>query len=177
MSGLVRQRPRLAIATLGVAVFLATAGGGAASAQAAQTCTWAGTATDPTGTFSITPGLTNIPSAGPLKFKATGLLAGGGRCTGRMTWIGQIDAGSSCAAASFEGVIHGLAGVARFWGKGNLVVPQYLYDGSGNLVGIENAQIATQANLPRFGDCATPRGFTGGWPAMFSSVVELFDSQ
>jgi hypothetical protein len=155
-------------------VFLAILGGGAAGAQAAQTCTWADTPLNPAGTFTITPGLTNFPSPRPLRFQATGLLAGGGRCTGRMTWTGQIDASSTCAVAHFEGVVKGLPGVARFWGKGSLLVPTQLYDSAGNLVGIENANILTQASIPHYTDCTTPQGFTGGWPGMFSSVVELY---
>ena len=39
------------------------------------------------------------------------------------------------------------------------------------MVGVENAEIATQANQSRFLDCTTPQGFTGGWPGMFSSVI------
>jgi hypothetical protein len=41
-------------------------------------------------------------------------------------------------------------------------------------VGVENAEITTQTNLQHTLDCATPEGFSGGWPAMFSSVVERF---
>jgi hypothetical protein len=46
--------------------------------------------------------------------------------------------------------------------------------GGGNLVGVENADIVTRANLPHTVDCASPQGFAGGWPGMFSSVVVLF---
>src|SRR4051794_10169325 len=72
-------------------------------AQAATTCTWAGTPAAPTGTFTITPGLTNFPLAQPSKFSASGQLAGDDpRCRGQMRWVGQIDAESNCALASFE---------------------------------------------------------------------------
>jgi hypothetical protein len=93
-----------------------------------------------------------------------------------MTFIGQADAGSSCYDASFEGAVRGLPGVARFWGKGpGVVVPSWLYDEAGKLVGIENAELFTQSNFFHTTDCASPGGFTGGWPGMFSSTVVLFD--
>jgi hypothetical protein len=142
-------------------------------ARAAATCTWGGTPTAPTGSFTITPGLTNVPTGSPLRFVATGQLSGADRrCRGPMKWVGQIDAGSTCAFASFEGAVRGLSGVARFWGRGSLLVPSHLYDKSGNVIGIENAQIVTQRNLPTFMDCTRPGGFTG--PTEFSSVVELY---
>ena len=57
----------------------------------------------------------------------------------------------------------------------NLVpAPALLYDRNDNVVGSEIAQIVTQTNLSHYTDCNTPTGFTGGWPAMFSSVVVLF---
>jgi hypothetical protein len=157
-----------------IAVMLVAAPASASNSGARpKTCTWAGTPAAPTGTFTITPGVTNVPSAEPLEFRATGVLAGGPGCTGTMTWVGQFDAGSSCAAILVEGVVKGLPGVARFVGKGNLLAPSLLYDRSGNLVGVENAEILTPANQPHFADCSTPRGFTGGWPGMFSSVFTL----
>jgi hypothetical protein len=169
-----KTRVRAIIGTTAVAAVLLAAGVGAGSAQAATTCTWAGTPDAPTGTFTVKPGVTNLPSPGPLKFTATGAL--GGQCAGTMTFTGQLDAGASCSFAEFEGAVRGLAGVTRFWGKGSLLVPSVLYDSAGNVVGSENAQILTETNFPHTTDCATPTGFTGGWPAMFSSVIELFGS-
>jgi hypothetical protein len=148
-----------------------------APAGAVTTCTWAGTPLAPTGTFTLNPGITISPAARPLDFRATGVLGGGPKCgTGTLTFLGQADAGSSCVNASFEGVVQGLPGVARFWGKGpGVVVPSWLYNSAGQLVGIENAELFTQTNLPRTTDCATATGFTGGWPDMFSSTIVLFD--
>ena len=161
----------VAVALTGACVVLN--GLAVASASASRTCTWAGTPAEPTGTFTIDPGLTPVPSAGPLKFRATGPL--GGECSGTMTFTGQLDAGATCAFAEFGGSVKGLPGVVRFWGKGSLLVPSLLYDHAGNVVGVENAQIVTEANRPHATDCATnPDGFTGGWPGMFSSVLELF---
>jgi hypothetical protein len=118
--------------------------------------------------------VTNLPSAGPLKFVATGPLAGSdSRCRGKLKFAGQLDAGSSCALAFFEGTVEGLLGVARWWGRGNLDVPSYLFDRAGNLVGVENAQIVTKENIPQYSDCNALGGFTG--PATFSSTVTLFD--
>jgi hypothetical protein len=90
-----------------------------------------------------------------------------------MTWTGQLDAGSFCGMISSEGVVTGLPGVSRFVGRGTLVAPTALYDEAGQLAGVENAQLATSSNAPRFSDCNTSEGFRGGWPAMFSSVVAL----
>src|SRR4029453_19177134 len=145
-----------------------------AKAKAETTCTWGGTPAAPTGTFTITPGTTNVPSAGALKFVATGPLAGDDpRCRGPMKFDGRVDAGASCLLpVSFEGAVVGLPGVARWWGKGNFDVPSYLYDKAGNLVGVENAQILTQDNSSHYLDCSTPDGFTGG---TFSSNVVLFN--
>jgi hypothetical protein len=158
------------------AVIAATAAlaGTASSAQAATTCTWAGSVSDPTGVFTITPGVTNFPSAGPLRFVASGVLAGGSRCHGTMTWSGDLATGATCAFSKFEGRVYGLPGVYRFEGYGTLDVPSRLFDRHGRQVGVENAEILTPANQPHFTDCTTPDGFRGGWPGMFSSVVVRF---
>jgi hypothetical protein len=174
----IQTRPRTVGRPVRIAIGLALAAAALAWAQpaksqAATTCTWAGTPLAPTGTFTIDPGITNFPAATPLKFVATGALTGDdARCHGQtMKWVGQIDAGSTCLLANFEGTIRGLAGVASFWGRGSLDVPSYLYDSAGNLVGVEDAQIVTQENAPHYTDCTTPSGFTR---ANFSSVVVLF---
>jgi hypothetical protein len=167
-----KLRMMIAIAA---AVSAVTVGSGVTQASAATvSCSWAGTPDAPTGTFTVKPGVTNLPSPGPLKFMATGPL--GGQCAGTMTFTGQLDAGATCAFSEFEGTVKGLPGVTRCWGKGGLLVPSLLYDRAGNVVGSENAQILTETNFPHIADCNTPAGFTGGWPGMFSSVVELFGS-
>jgi hypothetical protein len=168
----VKLRAFLIAATL-AGTFLAPHALSGAGAAEGRTCTWAGTPDHPTGTFTVSPGLTNLPAPGPSAFKATGVLAGDPGCQGTMTWVGQIDAGSTCELAYFEGVVRGLPGVARFVGKGSLSVPSVLYDRSGNVVGTENAEILTPNNQPHFDDCNTPQGFVGGWPGMFSSVLHV----
>jgi hypothetical protein len=72
--------------------------------------------------------------------------------------------------------VKGLPGVERAEGTADNLVPApaLLYDADGNVVGAELAQIVTEDNVPHYTDCTTPAGFTGGWPRMFSSVVELF---
>ena len=170
------MRPRAMISAMAVAVASVAATGWAASpataAPAATVCTWGGTPAAPTGTFSITPGITNIPSPEPLRLKATGELAGGAGCTGTMTFIGEANAGSSCAATSFEGTVAGLPGVVRFWGPGVFTqVNEQLYDKDGNVVGADQPSVLTTDNAPRFTDCNTPQGFTGG---TFSSTVQLY---
>jgi hypothetical protein len=157
-------------ATLALAVW------GAAPAGATTTCTWGGTPVAPTGTFTLSPGITNTPSIGPLDFRAVGDLGGGAGCSGKLTYDGVFDAASTCLAATFHVRVKGLPGVV--WAVGtadNLVpAPALLYDRDDNVVGSELAQIVTETNLPHYTDCTTPEGFTGGWPRMFSSVVELF---
>jgi hypothetical protein len=154
------------------AACVAWAAGGAASAQANTTCTWGGTPAAPTGWVTMTPGPTNTPSAGPLDFTATGELAGGAGCTGQFTFIGQMDAGATCAFSTFQGTARGLPGVRRFAGVAPVgILPARLYDKDGDIVGSENAQVDTLANAPNFPNCNTPEGFTEG---NFSSVIELF---
>ena len=116
---------------------------------------------------------TNKPAtAGPLQFKVTGHLSGAPGCSGAFSFDGQVDAGGTCSFNALEGVARGLPGVARFAGHGvGPFGPSLLYDAAGDVVGSEDANVATQANAPRFTDCGTPAGFTGG---TFSSVVELF---
>jgi hypothetical protein len=104
-----------------------------------------------------------------MSFYATGVLAGDPGCKGKFTFTGQMDAGSTCAAISFEGTAKGLPGIVRFAGVSVLgFAPARLYDKAGNVVGSENAQFYN--NAP-FTDCNTPEGFTHG---TFSSVIELF---
>jgi hypothetical protein len=143
-------------------------------------CTWGGTPAAPTGTFTISPGVTNIPSPGPLDFSATGPLAGGGPCTGTMTFRGIVDAGGSCPALVFEGdKVDGLPGVASFYGPGALgLANELLYDKDGNVVGSDQPQVLTVDNLtdpdhPAFTGCDVPEGITSG---TFSSTVELYPS-
>jgi hypothetical protein len=158
------------LATVGALVALAA--GGATPAHAATTCTWGGTPAAPTGHVVMTPGVTNTPSIGPIDFTATGVLEGGAGCDGQFTFHGQMDAGATCAFATFEGDAMGLPGVKRFAGTAPVgILPARLYDKDGNVVGSENAQVDTLANAPNFPNCNTPEGFSEG---NFSSVIELF---
>jgi hypothetical protein len=162
-------------ATIAIAVAAAAVATAAERAEAAMTCTWAGTHLAPTGVFWVTPGVTNTPSSGPLKFRAVGQLGGGPGCHGKVTFAGQLDAGATCSFSTFRGPVYGLRGVRRFLGRGGGVdVPSQLFDRKGRVVGVENADIMTQSNFPHTTDCATPQGFMGGWPGMFSSVIHLF---
>jgi hypothetical protein len=153
---------------------LALSASSGAAAQASTTCSWAGTPAVPTGVMTINPGLTNLPAPRDVQFHAWGQLSGGPRCHGQVQFISVITAGSTCALAHFDGRVVGLPGVARFVGDGALDVPSRLFDRHGNVVGLENAEIATPTNLERSNDCQSPSGFRGGWPAMFSSTIELF---
>src|SRR4051812_6569463 len=140
-----------------------------AAPPAGTTCTWGGTAVDPTGTFAIKPGLTNDPSATPSRFYATGELGGDAGCRGTLTYVGQIDAGGTCASNVFDGVARGVPGVRSFAGVGvTSLGPAQLYDRDGNVVASENADINTADNIPHFLDCNSPAGFRGG---NFHSVI------
>jgi hypothetical protein len=174
MSRSVRTRTRAITGIIAVAaVALVSAVGGAAPAQASMTCTWGGTPAEPTGTFTLKPGMTNFPASEPLAFWATGELAGDPGCTGHLIYDGEFNAGSTCFASTFEVKVKGLPGVARAWGRADNLVPapSVLYDADGNVVGVEVAQIVTTDNAPHYADCNTPQGFTAG---NFSSVVELY---
>ena len=145
------------------------AGAGPSIPPAGTTCTWGGTPAEPTGTFTISPGLTNTPLAEPARFYATGALAGDPGCSGTLTYIGQIDAGGTCTFTTFEGRASGIPGVTRFAGIGvGPFAPAGLYDKSGDVVASENANVNTVENIPHYTDCTTPLGFTGG---NFSSVI------
>jgi hypothetical protein len=146
---------------------------GPASAQASTTCTWGGTPAAPTGTFTLQPGVTNTPSAGPLDFRATGDLAGGAGCTGKLVYDGVFDTGATCLVATFHVRVKGLPGVVRAAGTADNLIPApaLLYDANGNVVGTELAQIVTVDNAPNYTNCTTPEGFTWG---SFSSAVELY---
>jgi hypothetical protein len=172
------MRPRALIAASVAAVAVAAGGGwGATAAQAATTCTWGGTPAEPTGSF-VYPGqgMTNIPSSEPIPFTATGPLGGG--CTGKLTFYGVSEAGSTCAFGTFKATARGLPGVVRAEGAdAGGFVPARLYDKDGNVVGSENPQLLTDATNesdPAFTSCGTAEGFKGG---AFSSVIELFGSR
>jgi hypothetical protein len=166
------MRLRTTIGLLAAAAAFMALAGGAASAQAATTCTWGGTPAAPTGWVIMSPGVTNTPSIGPLDFTATGDLAGGAGCSGQFTFVGQMNTGATCAFSTFQGTAKGLPGVRRFAGAAPVgILPARLYDKDGNIVGSENAQVDTLANAPNFPNCNTPEGFTEG---NFSSVIELF---
>lgn len=139
-----------------------------------QICTWGGTPGAMTGVVDSESGLTVTPSAADTPFVATGALAGGGRCTGTMTFTGIIRAGSTCAQQWFEGAVRGLRGVATFSGPGSSgVVHEFLYDKKGNIVGADQPllQVPQPEGYSHAQDCASPEGFTR---AVFSSTVELW---
>ena len=85
----------IAIATLGLATVQAT-GSRAAPDRGTLVCTWGGTPDAPTGVITFSPGITDFPSAGPIEFTATGEIGGSDGCTGRLTFRGLVDPGTSC---------------------------------------------------------------------------------
>jgi hypothetical protein len=172
------MKPRTIVAAAAVAAASAAASAwGASAASASTVCNWGGTPAAQTGTFTLTPGLKTLPAAAALKFYGTGALSGSSpRCRGQVTYVGQVDAGSSCfGVISFEQRVYGLPGVAYAWGKGHLFTQEFLYDKAGNLVGSDQpyAFDATKdppyyATLP----CNSAEGFTHG---EFSATIELFN--
>jgi hypothetical protein len=167
-------RSRALAATVSTAACLLFIALPAPQAEAATGCIWGGTPAAPTGEFTIEPGLTLTPAPAPLHLKATGP-AEGGACKDRVTFEGIVHAGSTCAAIVFEGVVRGVPGVARFFGPGNVIAHELLYDKNGELVGSNDPSIVT----PYFAEqilidgatCNPPEGFTHG---RFSSVITLF---
>lgn len=66
--------------------------------------------------------------------------------------------GCSCAAGEMGATLsswEALTGALGGFSSGP-VVPVLLYDRAGSVVGVENADILTPANLPHFADCGTP---------------------
>lgn len=130
---------------------------------AGTTCTWGGTAADPTGTFFVHPGLTNMAASSPMKFRATGKLSGGAGCSGTLTYVGKLDGGGTCASNTFHGVTAGVPGLRAFIGHGVVSFgPADIYDGHGNVVASENTSLNTTDNAAHVTDCNSPRGFRGG---------------
>ena len=137
--------------------------------SAGTTCTWGGTAADPTGTFTVHPGLNSTPLTSPSRFKATGKLSGAAGCSGTLTYVGKLDAGGTCASNTFEGVARGLPGARTFIGTGLVSFgPARIFDRSGNVIASENTSLNTVGNSGHVTDCNTPRGFRGG---SFHSVI------
>jgi hypothetical protein len=166
------MRFRAIVATSVAAAALSMFGWTASPAAASTICTWGGTALEPTGTFTIRPGLTGTPAPEPLDFRATGVLGGGPGCAGSVTFIGIFHAGSSCnTTQSWEGRVKGLPGATRFEGAGTILSNSFMYDRAGNLVASEQAQIHTLPGDSQLLDCNTPEGFTHGH---FNSVMEIY---
>ena len=142
--------------------------------QTKTVCTWGGTPAAPSGTFQLNPGLTNTPAAGPLHLVATGDLAGGGPCTGTLTFDGDMKPGSTCAGQEFEGRVRGLPRVVHFWGRGVAgAVHEFMYDPAGNVVGADQPQTSITDYPADVIGCNSPEGLT---LMTFSAVVELFAS-
>jgi hypothetical protein len=165
----------LATAAVVLSIIPMTAGRAATSdGRGDRICTWGGTPAAADGRFNMSPGLTNTPSTGPIHFVATGELAGGGPCTGKLTFDGVMSTGATCVAQELEGKVKGLPGVVRFWGRGAAgLVHEFLYDKSGNVVGADQPQALTDVDHgnPGFNDCNTAHGITF---LNFSAVVELY---
>jgi hypothetical protein len=149
-----------------------------AAVEGAALCTWGGTPAAPTGHITFSPGVTNTPSTGPIQFTATGELAGGAGCTGKLTFTGYIDPGTTCAVnAPFHAKAMGLPPVKTAEAQAGVAgsQPVLLHDAHGNVVGSEQAQFLTAAaidpNDPGYLSCGTPQGLT---TANWSDTVELF---
>jgi hypothetical protein len=171
---------RITIALALAATSLVVAGLEAAPASASTTiCTWGGTPAAPTGLITFSQGVTNTPSTGPTQFMATGELAGGGVCTGKLTFTGYIDPGNTCAlGAPLHAKATGFPPIKQVEAPypgvaGSTAV--LLYDAHGNLVGTEQAEFltaaATDPNDPGYTSCNTPEGLTR---ANWSDTLELF---
>jgi len=135
-------------------------------------CTWGGTPDAPTGVFTASPGITDTPSTGPIEFTATGELGGGEGCTGRLTFRGVLDPGTSCLVGMpFLATATGFPPIRYAEGTIGAVgtAPVVMYDADGNVVGSEQAQFLT--DVLDDSDCNTPEGLTR---ANWSDTLELF---
>jgi hypothetical protein len=159
---------RAQLGAIAGAVALSMAGAHTASAQPPATCTWGGTIVAPTGQNRVSTGLTNTPSTGPIRFHATGPLAG--QCPGKLVFDGVMDAGASCAYITFHARTFGIPGVASVAGTSiGGFAPARLYDRHGAVVGSENANFLSDPSIAL--ECNTAQGVTSN---PFSSVIELF---
>jgi hypothetical protein len=173
-----RARP-VALAIGITALCLVPAMASSAAGQDSRFCTWGGTPDAPTGVITLSPGVTNTPSTGPIQFTATGRLAGDAGCNGKLTFTGYIDAGETCGTSMpFHGRAEGLPPIKRAEGMTGVggSQPVLLYDGDGDVVGTEQAQFLTAAatgesGFPPFMECSTPEGLTR---AIWSDTIELF---
>ena len=158
--------------------FLATTAN-AAAGQGETLCTWGGTPVAPTGFITLSPGVTNTPSTGPIQFTATGVLGGSG-CTGKLTFTGSFEPGATCAVGTaFHAKATGLPPVTRVEGQPSIAGtgPVLLYDAHGNVVGSEQAQFLTtltNESDPGYLNCNMPQGLT---EAFWSDTIELFASR
>jgi len=167
-----RIAPAIAIAAL--CLVLPTAS--QAAAEGTTVCTWGGTPVAPSGVITFDPGVTNTPSTVPIQFTATGDLGGGADCTGKLTFTGYIDPGTTCGInAPFHAKALGVPPVkAAEAGPGvGGTQPVLLYDEHGNVVGSEQAQFLTTAvnpDDPAYMSCGSPQGLS---TAYWSDTVEL----
>jgi len=168
-----RRRHLMAGATaLGLTLLPAAATQAAQPEPGSRLCTWGGTVDAPTGWVALDEGVNDIPTTEPQSFVATGPLAGGGPCTGRMTFRGTIPAGSSCNFIQFEGKVEGLPGVATFAGPGAAgIVHETLFDRDGNVVGSDQPQVLTNG-MDALSQCHLDRFREGE----FSATIELYPS-
>jgi hypothetical protein len=105
-----------------------------------------------------------------IEFYATGVLAGDAGCSGKFTFTGQVDAGSTCGLVSFHGTAKGLPGVARF-------------DGGQRTGARARAALRQSRRRRRLRERAVPQQravhglqHAGGLhEGTFSSVIELFN--
>jgi hypothetical protein len=144
----------------------------AADARAQSVCTWGGTPLEPTGTFTLDPGLRFDPSPTALAFGATGPLAGDDpRCAGTMTFDGTFPAGASCSFFMNFGTVSGVPGIASYFDMGDAASVGYLYGTDGTIVGTFQPLLAPADFEAAREACETPEGFKG---ARDSVVVQLF---
>jgi hypothetical protein len=168
---------QVALAITIVALCLVLPSASPAAVKGTRVCTWGGTPLAPTGVISLNPGVTNTPSTASVQFTATGELAGGEGCSGKLTFTGYIDAGTTCGViAPFHAKAEGLPPVKRAEAGPGVAgsQPVLLYDEHDNVVGSEQAQFLTSAtdqNDLAFMDCGTPEGLT---TAYWSDTVELY---
>src|SRR4051794_27757025 len=144
------MRLRMAIAAMALMGSASVSSAGASNSFEPAVCTWGGTPAAPTGYLTLTPGLMQfVPASQPVKFYASGELAGGSGCQGKMVFKGVVEAGGTCGQVVFDGKVYGVPGVDHFHGPGIVgIVHENLYNRAGRIVGMDPPDALT-GNLDR----------------------------
>lgn len=162
----IRTRWTIAVATAALALASLAPPAGA---EVGAVCTWGGTPTEQTGTFSADPPISNRPAPTDLGFSATGPLEGDDpRCTGTMTFEGKLWQLSSCRFFVNTGTVTGVEGIGTYIDAGTGVSVGTLYAIGRSTVPVAAFNPLVMPSPEVAAACSSEEGLSGG---AFSSVV------